>query len=179
MQRKTKNIATAFALASAITVTGGCAVMDSQVQSNADFFSGEEEIRSRISQLEVGMDKQEVFETLGVKAENLHSLDRKGIKIALYGSENQKIDGSEEEVRKFLSDMEGYKLDYKSIDRDRSLSFSFRIKTESTGYDMSIYMVFKNGKLFDKPNVKGGLVNENESDPILRLDKAIGSTLGL
>lgn len=54
MQRKTKNVAAAFALASALTVTGGCAVMDSQVQSNADFFPARKKSGRGLTSLKSG-----------------------------------------------------------------------------------------------------------------------------
>lgn len=178
MQKRTKNVAAAFALASTMTMVGGCAVINSHEQTNGAAFTGQEEVRDRLSKVEVGMDKEKVFEILGVEPAGLTSLDRKGIKVALYGSENQDIDGTEEQVRSFLSDMEGYKFHYRDVDKKRSLSLSFRVNTKSSGVDMSISMVFKDGKLFDKPNVHGGPVNKKESDPIIRLDKAVGRGVG-
>lgn len=179
MNRKAKNVAVAFTLATAVTLVGGCSVIDSHEQTNGNVFNSQQDVRSRLSQLRAGMDKAEVLKTLGVSDKSLQSLDRRGIKVALYGSENQTIQGSEEEVRSFLSGMEGYKFHYKDIDKDRSLSSSFRVKTESKGVDMTVYMVFKNGKLFDTPSVEGGQVRKKESDPIIKLDKIIGGSLGL
>jgi hypothetical protein len=151
-------------------IIGGCAAMDSINETNTAYFESRDEFVDNISKLSVGMTKEEVLSILEMGEGNMKAMERKDIKIALYGSDTQIIDGTESEVRDFFSDLEGYQFDYESILKRRSLSGLLKVKTQSTGFDMSVTLIFKGDKLYENPIVSGGDVNNSEKDPLLKLD---------
>lgn len=176
-QRKTNTLTKIFMAAALVTglfVTTGCSTLNSDIKTNTEYFNSVVTLDDRLDQLEVGMTKEEVFNTLGMNQGDMQSLDRKGIKVALYGSEDQVIQGSEAEVRAFFSDMEGLSFDYENIERKRTFRGLLKIQTEDVGHDLSVTLVFKEGLLYENPVRAGGKVNSTDRDPIIKPNTIIG-----
>ena len=164
----------AAALALALPVLSGCAMMSSHEQANTNFFDSVNALEQRVDTLHIGMTKDQVFAALGMNEHDMSTLDRQGIKIALYGSADQVIQGSEAEVRAFFGDMEGYNFTYADIHKDRSFS-GLKIKTVGTGYDVDVTLIFKNGELYENPIISGGRVNAIDKDPIIKPNNITGA----
>lgn len=164
----------AAALALAIPVLSGCTMMSSHEQANTNFFGSVDVLEQRVDTLQIGMTKDQVFNALGMSEHDMSTLDRQGIKIALYGSADQIIQGSEAEVRAFFGDMEGYSFTYADIHKDRSFS-GLKIKTVGTGYDIDVTLIFKDGELYENPIISGGRVNGIDKDPIIKPNNITGA----
>jgi len=53
---------------------------------------------------------------------------------------------------------------------DEKTGFSLtRVNKTSTGHDMSVTLIFRDGKLYDMPEVAGGPVNAKSSQTYLKL----------
>lgn len=172
-----KSIFMATVLAVAVPFMTGCSTLNSDIETNTQYFNDVATLDTRLDALQVGMSKAEVFETLGMDEGDMQSLDRKDIKVALYGSEDQVIQGTEAEVRAFFSDMEGLQFDYENIERKRTFRGLLKIQTEDVGHDLSVTLVFKNGELYENPVRSGGKVNSKDRDPIIKPNNIIGATL--
>jgi hypothetical protein len=174
-----KSVISAFILSSALLTTGACTVIDSRETTNSGAFNGSGDLETRLNTIQVGMSKDEVFSAIGLPEQRMQRLNRAEIKVALYGSPDQELEGTEEQVRQFFSDIEGYSFRYRDIDKDRSLTASFKVKTESEGTDMRVSLVFKSGKLYDRPDITGGVVNDTDRDPIIKINRVLSGSVGL
>lgn len=173
------SLISAFVLSSALLTTSACTMIDSRETTNSGAFNGSGDLEARLDTIEVGMSKDDVFNALGLPEQNMQRLNRSEIKAALYGSPDQELEGTEEQVRQFFSDIDGYSFRYRDIDKDRSLTASFKVKTESEGTDIRVSLIFKQDKLYDKPDLSGGMVNDTDRDPIIKINKILSGPVGL
>ncbi len=104
------------------------------------------------------------------RSENdLVRLSRPEIMTALYGGGNSGFNGTYEEqekARAFLQTLSGFKLTYTSTQKEHGFSSPIRIKTHESGYSYVVTLVFQNGRLFDKPILSGGVVDETSSKTV-------------
>lgn len=142
------------------TLPGGSdAVNDSLYDSNAN-------LKEWVDSLEPGMSKAEVFARLGRVERDFSRLDRGEIVGTLFGGKDAGIPihfRTEEDIMHFLNSLEGYRLAYKRVKRKHGFSSLIRIQTDEKGYDYEISLIFKNGTLYQKPFLAGGVVNEKSS----------------
>lgn len=129
---------------------------------NNDLFKSKEELKTKTSELKAGMNKDEVFELLGVPMGKFDQLGTVDIQRTLYGdSQLQGTPEQLEEFRKKLMRFEGYSLPYQSIKSKGSLGFG-KLKVKKTGHNLLLVLIFENGKLL-KATVEGKQdVNEKE-----------------
>lgn len=148
------------ACAGKLPVPGGDDRMNSELYSHPDDFI------NRVNQLRPGMSHPQVFELLQVGPERMTKLSRTEIMGALYGSHSASFDGSlaeQERGRAFLQTLYGYRFEYVDVERDHGFASPIRVRTHENGYRYNLLMVFRNGYLFDKPVLSGGIVKDSSS----------------
>jgi hypothetical protein len=62
-----------------------------------------------------------------------------------------------------LQSLYGYKFTFKVIEHTHGFSSPIRIRTNETGYSYIVYLIFRDNKLFERPVVSGGNVNNTSS----------------
>lgn len=138
--------------------------------TNEGFYQSKQALLGRLSVLKPGMSESQVFVALERKKEELVYLERQQVASALYGSNALQFDhkgpASEPGSAEFMQALYGYRLDYKSVERDHGFSSPIRIKTHEQGFEYSVILVFRNGILFAEPILKGGVVNRTSSSTI-------------
>ncbi|HEY8190244.1 MAG TPA: hypothetical protein VIF12_06125, partial [Micavibrio sp.] len=135
-------------------------------QQNTSFYKTETELKLRVAQLRPGMNKALVFSILGREERDFSRLDRPAITAALYGGSGAGFNGTleqQEKARLFLQSLEGYRLPYRSIDKEHGFTSPIRVKTNERGYNYVLTLIFQNGVLFDQPSLSGGKVEESSS----------------
>lgn len=121
-------------------------------------------MKSRLTEMAAGMPEDLVLKKLCRTRDGLQQIERRDIRIALMGGENipfsdaYKMDGQDP-----MRSLYGYKLNFKSIKRRHGFTSPIRIRTDATGFDYSVTLIFREGKLFEKPIVAGGVVSESSS----------------
>ncbi len=163
-------LAFSFALIMTLSVSGCAgslpggsdAVNDSLYDSNAN-------LKEWVDSLEPGMSKPEVFARLGRVERDFRRLDRGEIVGTLFGGKDAGIPihfRTGEDIMQFLNSLEGYRIAYKRVKRKHGFSSLIRIQTDEKGYDYEISLIFKNGQLYQKPFLAGGVVNEKSSKTV-------------
>lgn len=130
--------------------------------TNKSYYQSNAELKDFVNSLQTGMTKAEVFARLGRRQDDFKRLNRSELVGTLFGGEDAGIPihfTTEEDIMKFLESLEGYRIDYKGIKRRHGLSSPIRIQTDANGFDYSISLIFKDGILYQKPFLSGGLVN--------------------
>ena len=133
---------------------------------NSGFYSGSQDFLGRVNRLRPGMKQGEVFSILGRDAGEMTKLSRAEINAALYGGSSARFDGSlveQEQARKFLQSLYGYRLEYAEVEREHGFSSPIRVRTEEEGFKYDVLLVFQSGRLFDKPILSGGAVADSSS----------------
>lgn len=129
--------------------------------TNDGFFKSEDDFKSRVSQIERGMPEAQVLDILGRSANDMTKLDRQSIIEALYGARAD----SGTSVQ-FLSGLYGYRLEYKTVDKEHGLSSPIRLRTNVDGFQYKLTLIFWGGYLYDQPILAGGKVRETHSSTI-------------
>lgn len=144
---------------------GGCAgaLPGGKDTVNASFYKGGDELNQLCSELWPGMTRDQVFRTLGRAEQDFTRLDRKEIVGALFGGQDAILPGTPEEQVAYLKSIMGYKLEYKIVKRRHGFTSPITIRTDTAGFDYSMTLLFRNGKLLEKPVVSGGLVDGKNS----------------
>ncbi len=137
---------------------------------NNSFEGSEVDLKQRIHDLKEGMTRQDVFDYLERDEEHFILLRRDEILTALYGTADipvskTKIDGPLGD-RDMLKTMEGYKLVFKSVKRKVGLSSPIAIRTNENGYSYCAILVFKDGVLYEKPILSGGIVDTSATKTV-------------
>lgn len=152
------------------TLLGGCAgslpLPGSDDRSNRSLYKSEDELKLRVAQLRPGMNKSLVFALLNRDEHDFIKLDRPGIMTALYGGAGSGFDGTleqQEKARAFLQSLEGLRLIYKDVESDLGFSSPIRVRTDKTGFNYTLTLVFQDGRLFDQPMLSGGAIEESSS----------------
>ena len=159
--------------AGAISVIGLSAVFMSACssisQTNADLFSGIQEIQTRVGGLQHGMSLSEVSASLNVNLDDFYKLDRAALLRAQYGAEPRiNVDSDRlQDIGAELSRTEGYELSYKDITKSWCFSnFGTKIKNTVEGEEMKVVFIFKDGKLAETVT-SGGKVNDVDRDSVI------------
>ena len=159
-----------IAVLAALVLLPGCAgwapVPGGDDKVNSGFYSGSQDFLGRVNRLRPGMKQGEVFAILGRNAGEMTKLSRAQINAALYGGSSARFDGSladQEMARKFLQSLYGYSLDYAEVEREHGFSSPIRVRTEEEGFKYNVLLVFQSGRLFDKPILSGGAVDDSSS----------------
>lgn len=134
---------------------------------NETSFSSIGDMQARMLRISSGMPEDEVLAILSPKKESLTQLERRDIRIALLGGDNVLFAGVDENSdSQLIQSLYGYKLSYKSVNRKHGFISPIRIRTDETGFNYTVTLIFKDGKLFEKPILSGGVVNNTSSGTI-------------
>lgn len=148
---------------------GGCAgwapVPGGTDTVNRDFYKSKEDFMDKVGQLTPGMSPPQVFTILGRKEEEFTKLKREEIMEAMLGTNNAAIqDGIQnQQMRMILQYLYGYRLEFKAVKREHGFDNPIRWRTNESGFDYAISLIFYNGQLLEKPVISGGKVNSTSS----------------
>lgn len=150
---------------------GACAgtLPGSTDATHKEFFQSEETLKKWIDELEIGMSEAEAFARLGRLKTDFEQLSRGEIVDILFGGRNAGVPPSfqpNENLKDFLDSLAGYRLTIKSVIRKHGFTSPIRVQTDSTGYDYTLNLVFKDGQLFEKPVLVGGKVSSKSSSTL-------------
>lgn len=141
-----------FALAGVpVGCTGVMPVPGGSETVNESFYQSEEDLLAHLNTLEKGMPQQEVFMRLGRSEDDLIRLSREEVVKALFGDHQADIGGD------LVQSLYGYRLNYKVVKRKHGFSSPIRIRTDEKGFDYSVSLIFREGVLYEKPLVSGGM----------------------
>lgn len=157
-----------LALLMAVFLLSGCAgtLPGGSDAVNKSFYSSNTDLEAWVDSLEPGMPREEVFARLGRTPKDFRRLARSEIVGILFGGEDAGIPVhfyTDENILAFLESLEGYRIEYKSVKRRHGLTSPIRMQTDAKGFDYSLSMVFKDGKLYQKPYLAGGQVNNSST----------------
>lgn len=132
---------------------------------NQFYYTSEADFLSRVDKLQPSMSEEDVFWFLGHKNNHLIQLERNEILNALYGSSTVIFqDGIDSQNQNyFVQSLYGYKLYYKMVEREHGFSSPIRIRTDETGFDYTLTLIFRENALFSPPLLTGGIVNQSSS----------------
>lgn len=155
-------------VAAAVLVLGACAgvlpVPGGTEAMNEACFSSPADMESRLAKLAPGMPEDQVLAEVCRRKEGLLQLDRRDIRIALLGGENIPFpDAPTADEQDLMRGLYGYKLNFKSIKRKHGFTSPIRIRTDETGFNYSVTLIFRDGRLFEKPILSGGVVKGSHS----------------
>jgi len=127
---------------------------------NQACFSSIADMQARILSMQPGMKESEVFTKLCEKRESMTRLNRGEIRTALLGGPDVLFasDNGETDAQ-IIQSLYGYSLSYKSVKSQHGFTSPIRIRTNETGYAYIVTLIFREGKLYAKPILTGGLVN--------------------
>lgn len=173
-------------IAGLCTLLSGCAgfapVPGGTDDVNGSCFKSIPEMQAQIISLEPGMLESDVLSQLCRKKESFQRLERREIRIALLGGDNVSFSdhGNTETDSEIIRSLYGYKLNYKSVRRQHGFTSPIRMRTDESGYNYTLTLIFHDGKLFEKPILSGGIVNDTNSKtlfdfltPGVLVDKAV------
>lgn len=136
---------------------------------NKSYYDSNADLEAWVSSLEPGMSKPEVFARLGRVEKNFKRLTRSQIVGTLFGGEDAGIPvhfHTDESILAFLESLEGYRIEHKNVKRRHGLASPIRLQTDSKGYDYVLSLIFKDGKLYQKPYLTGGQINVTSTKTI-------------
>jgi hypothetical protein len=138
---------------------------------NEHIFDGKQDLMDRLSYLERGMSKVDVFAALNVYEKDLIQIDRKEIITALFGDNRISYEnysaGDAENLRKLMRALDGYRLEYASVEREHGFQNPYRWRTNQEGYEYAVTLIFHDDMLFEKPILTGGAVKESSSKTMI------------
>lgn len=159
-----------FVLFGFLSVLPGCAgilpVPGGDETTNKDFYKTDQELLDAISKLRPGMAEDEVFSVLEREESDFVKLDRSDIVKALFGGSDVELEQGLERQgpdNHLLQSLYGYRFSFKVVEREHGFSSPIRIRTHESGYSYTVYLIFKDGALYEKPIISGGVVNNTSS----------------
>ena len=136
---------------------------------NKSYYDSNADLETWVNSLEVGMSREETFARLGRVQKDFRRLARNEIVGVLFGGEDAGIPVhfyTDENILSFLDSLEGYRIDYKTVKRRHGFTSVIRVQTDAKGFDYRLNLIFKDGKLYQKPVLTGGQVNTTSSKTI-------------
>jgi hypothetical protein len=133
---------------------------------NKSFYNSNADLESWVDSLDTGMPREEVFARLGRTQKDFRRLARSEIVGVLFGGEDAGIPVhfyTDESILSFLDSLDGYRIEYKTVKRRHGFSSPIRLQTDAKGFDYSLSLIFKEGKLYQKPYLTGGRVNNSST----------------
>jgi hypothetical protein len=127
---------------------------------NQTCFSSIADMQARTLSMQPGMKENQVFARLCQKRESMTRLERREIRTALLGGPDvlfASADGKSDS--QIIESLYGYSLSYKNVKSQHGFTSPIRIRTNETGYNYTVTLIFQEGKLYAKPILTGGIVN--------------------
>jgi hypothetical protein len=156
-----------------ILAVAGCAgtapVPGGSDTENLSFYKSKEDLLARLDTLAPGTPESIVFQRLDRKPSDFTILKRDEIMTALLGSSNVEVHDAvrgQELAKTVLQSLYGYRLNYTNIEREHGFTSPIRIRTDENGYSYIVTLIFRDGRLYERPIVTGGVVNKNSSKTI-------------
>lgn len=158
----------ALVMIALVCALGGCAgtLPGGSDSINKSFYDSNADLESWVNSLEVGMSREETFARLGRVQKDFRRLARNEIVGVLFGGEDAGIPVhfyTDENILSFLDSLEGYRIEYKIVKRKHGFTSLIRVQTDAKGFDYRLNLIFKDGKLYQKPFLTGGQVNNSSS----------------
>jgi len=134
---------------------------------NKSFYKTDTDLKTRIADIQTGMSKQAVFDTLERNEDDFVILSRSEILTTLYGQQQSYSYASPNSGQNIdLSALSGYKLLFKSVKRKHGFSSPISLKTKKDGFDYVAVFIFKDGQLNESPILSGGVVEASSTKTI-------------
>ena len=154
-------------IAATLAVTGCAGTLPGGNDNvNKKYYNSEKQLEVWMDELRPGMSEAEVFARLGRSRKDFTHLTRSETISVLFGGRDSGIPDifrTDEDIQKFLASLDGYKFEYKSVQRKHGFTSPIRIQTDANGFNYTVNLVFRNGLLFEKPVLTGGKVNSSSS----------------
>jgi len=150
---------------------GGCAnkypVPGGTDDINSKCFDGTSNMAGRVAEMPPGMAEGDVFANLCPTEQTLTKLDRREIRIALLGGDNVLFSGMDTETdTALIRSLYGYRVTFKRIKSKHGFLSPIRIQTDEAGYNYTVTLIFRSGRLYEKPILSGGTVHNVSSGTI-------------
>ena len=129
--------------------------------ANESYFKSADDLKARVEVLQPGMAEAEAFSNLGRTREEFLALDPE--EIWRIGLGRGIIPAAKTRGWDATDALTGYRIRYKAVTRRHGLSSPVRIRTDESGFSYELTLLFRNGRLLDKPILSGGSVNEVRS----------------
>ena len=139
---------------------------------NKSYYTTKEDFVTKLESLEVGMTENHVFRILEHNKDDLAYLKRQDIIDALYGRTPvvPTEDFSETTNNaEFIKSLYGYRLFFKITEREHGFTSPIRIRTDETGFDYEVVLIFRENALYVRPLLSGGIVNKSKSATLFDL----------
>ncbi|MCI5060737.1 MAG: hypothetical protein MRY79_06675 [Alphaproteobacteria bacterium] len=151
---------------------------------NRSFYESENDLKTRIQDLKVGMTKEQVFARLNRQEEHFILLSRKEIMSALNGGTSQVAHtpnyppsygyspyGYNYYARynnpaNNLQAFSGHKLIFKNVERAHGISSPIAMRTDESGFSYTATFIFYNNYLYEKPVLSGGAIDARSTKTI-------------
>jgi len=155
----------------ALLMLGACAgewpVPGGSEASNERCFKSLAEMEARLDELLPGMPEDEVLTGLCRKKKSLTQMERREIRIALLGGDNITFSGTyRSDEQDLIRSLYGYRLNFKDVRRRHGFASPIRIKTDESGFNYFVTLIFREGVLFERPILSGGLINNSRSGTV-------------
>lgn len=157
-------------LAAVLTGITGCAgilpVPGGNETVNESFYETKEDLLARLETITIGMTEKQVFSALGRKEADFQRLTRQDVVTALLGTSNVEFKDGEDTQKynhELLQSLYGFRLSYEIVKRKHGFSSPIRIRTDEKGFYYIATLIFRDGVLFEKPILSGGVVNASSS----------------
>lgn len=152
-------------------VTSGCAgtLPGGTETVNEQFLDDGQKLKQWVDSLEPGMTKGETFARLGRLETDFLRLNRSEVIGVIFGGEDAGIPlhfRTDEDIMAFLESVEGFRLNYRRVKRKHGIASLIRLQTDEKGFDYSLSLVFKDNRLYQKPFLAGGIVNDTKTQTI-------------
>ena len=154
-------IAALTACADKMPVPGGSS------EVNRKCFGSIAEMQARLLEMHIGQAEGEILTKLCANRESLRRLERGEIRTALLGGPSVLFaqDNGETDAE-VIQNLYGYSMTYKQVKSVHGFTSPIRIRTDEKGFHYTITLIFRNGMLFEKPLLTGGMVNDRKSSTL-------------
>jgi hypothetical protein len=132
---------------------------------NKSCFTSVADMQARVLTMNPGEVEGQVFAELCAKRESMTRLERHDIRTALLGGPDvlfTTTPGGDTDSQ-IIQSLYGYNLVYKQVKSVHGFVNPIRIRTDQTGFNYTITLIFREGKLYVKPILTGGPVKDVSS----------------
>lgn len=131
---------------------------------NKHCFGSISEMQTRILSMHVGEPEGQVLNDLCTKRESMTRLEKREIRTALLGGPDVLFSPANGETdSQIIRSLYGYSINYKQVKSVHGFTSPIRIRTDQTGFNYTITLVFRDGRLFAQPILTGGPVKDVSS----------------
>lgn len=165
-----KNLLCNFIALMAIIALGACSSVKSPEMTQKEGslhhekFDTKQELLERVGSIKKSMPKDKVYELLEIGEDDFRMLSRNEILLAMYGTDEIEFTKNME----FIRELDGFSLDFRSIEEKTGLSSPVSMRTKKEGYEYTLILVFKGNTLYERPIIYGGDVYDSKTNSLLK-----------